>query len=369
MTDSARIVQPTMSSRNGSCFNFTKSQIEIAIITRPTIATAGALACLIAVTVIVASKAYYKFNHRLVLYLMIATIGKAFCLSLALIPISHDNDSVTVREGWEEFCIATGFLAEASAWVEHFVIGWIAFYFIVLVTCKHYTLHRAHELLGIVVCILLPVIFSSIPFIHNMYGLAGLWCWIKLTGDDCNSKYNFGVGYQFGLFYGPFVILIFFSLFSILVVLISLCKSAIRSKLGLFQSMAHQQALKEAMPLLIYPIIYTVIFGLQTANRVYYTIAVSEGKPPYFPLWMTQIIVDPGRTLYPPLAFLLHPNTLKNLICRRQGSDTTDTYFVVSKEWPFSEEDSLVIRGNANTNYSSSQDFYKNVFEPPNVND
>ena len=357
-----------MSSRNGSCFNFTRSQIEIAIITRPTIATAGALACLIAVTVIVASKAYYKFNHRLVLYLMIATIGKAFCLSLGLIPISHDNNSVTVREGWEEFCIAAGFLAEASAWLEHLVIGWIAFYFIVLVTCKHYTLHRAHELLGIVVCILLPVIFSSIPFIHNMYGLAGLWCWIKLTGDDCNSKYNFGVGYQFGLFYGPFVILIFFSLFSILVVLISLCKSAIRSKLGLFQSMAHQQALKEAMPLLIYPIIYTVIFGLQTANRVYYAIVVSEGKPPYFPLWLTQIVVDPGRTLYPPLAFLLHPNTLKNVICRqKKGSDTTDTYFVVSKECPFSEEDSLVIRGNVNTNYGCSQDFYKNVFEPPNV--
>ena len=342
---------------NGSCFNFSEKQVEISVLVRPTIAAGGALACLLGITVIAATRSYRRFNHRLVLYLLLATLAKAVSLSLGLAPVKYEEGRVAVRGGWESFCVAAGFLAELSSWLEHMVIGWIALYFIMLVASKRLVALPAHEWVGVAVCGVVPVVIACVPFVGGMYGLAGLWCWIKLTESDCKSKYAVGLGYQFGLSYGPFVILVFFALVSIVVVFAALCRNMLHSR-RILRSTVNQQSLKESMPLLVYPIIYTLIFGLQIANRVYSAVGVAQGHKPYFALWLIEIIVDPGRTLYPPLAFLLHPNTLSlvaSAVCRREARErevTPNTFFVVSKEDPFSQEASLIIRSASNQAFS-----------------
>ena len=95
----------------------------------------------------------------------------------------------------------------------------------------------------------------------------------------------------------------------------------------------YREALKEAMPLLFYPIIYNILCCLAFANRVYY----AATNKAVFPLWIIHAVVDPCLPLVIPVAFLLHPYTLKKLktaVTKRLTNDTQadSTFFVVSEE-------------------------------------
>ena len=354
------------STENQSCFEFSANQLENVIIGKPTLAAISTLACLLAVIVIIALKEYKKFVHRLVLYLMVAGFVHGITIGLEVVPVYHTGTKVAVRKGLNDLCAAIGFITQTTMWMFNMIIIWIVTYLFLLGVFRYSANKRTHEVTGIVVSLVFPLTFNWVPFIENMYGLAGLWCWIKLTKGDCHNDYTIGIIYQFSLFYGPLVVLILLSFISCVLIVIMLCRQQTRGS-NLQQSSLYHQALKEALPLLIYPFIYDIICSLMVANRIYYAITVAQGKHPYYPLWLIHALVDPTRVLTPPLAFLLHPNTLRKLFCKKSPQSVSNrnhssiTAYIVSAEYPYTEEDPLIIRGSEDEETDGSQ--YKSIFE------
>lgn len=341
-------------STNQNCFKFSREQVEAVIIAKTTGVSAGAIACIIAITIIIALKEYHKFVYRLMLYLLLATLVVAVCMALDVAPVYYDGKHAALHHGLEGFCVAIAFVVQCALWTEHLIVCWIVVYIILLAVFDYSAKKRKHEILGIIVSVFLPFTFNWIPFLKGMYGLSTLWCWIKLTKDDCHSNYNWGVALQFALLYGPLAVIILFSFTSFVVIVATFCKR--RASQG--SLLVHQQAFKQSLQLLVYPVIYNIVWTLMFANRVYYAVSVQKGEKPYYPLWIITTIGDPIRVLIVPLAFILHPTTLKKIFCRTDTDKDTQTTYPVSPENSYSEEDPLIISSSESLNITR----YQSVF-------
>ena len=88
----------------------------------------GILACLIALAMIILSKAYKRHEIRLVIYFLVADIFQAITHIIELTPIEHVNGEVVVREGAEGQCALYGFLDQITLWMCNVAIIWIMLY-------------------------------------------------------------------------------------------------------------------------------------------------------------------------------------------------------------------------------------------------
>lgn len=335
------------SDSNYSCFQFTAKEIRDLTIAKVTVTLTAAFACVVAAAVFVALKEYRYFGNRLVLYLIIAGFFYSLATTLQVAPIHHNGDGVVVRDGLNGLCVVVGFIYQIAAWTFYNIVFWIISYLFVLAVFKYKANSRKHEIIGLVISVVTPFMFNWIPFVHNMYGLAGAWCWIKLTKGNCSDDYVLGLVYQFLLFYGVHSIIIPCTFISLVVILVILCRQK-RPRGGQHQSSVHFQAVKEAVPLLVYPTLFSIFLFIMTANRVYYAVAVAKHKDPYYPLWLAHCVADAGRGFIPSFAFLLQANTLRKLRCKKRSSRDADTAYIVPAE--FSEADPLIIRDSGSHN-------------------
>ena len=352
-----------MAERNGSneasCFEFSERQLNQVTAAVVSVSGITCIACIIAVILIIVLKQYRTFLHRLVLYLMVAAGVYSLSFFLEITPVYHDSEGVSVRKGLEGLCAAIGFFTQIMAWIFHIIITWIVVYLTLLAVFKYQANKRKHEAIGLITVFVLPFAFNWIPFIQNMYGLSGFWCWIKPAEGGCNGDHTLGDLYQFGLHYAPAALVVIFTYVAFTTIVIVLCKErATTNSTGA----AHSQAVKEALPLLAYPLIYNIFFVPVFVNRIYYAIAVSKGEKPNYPLFLAHAILEAMRMLLAALGFLLHPNILKKVFCKKPMSNTqrTATEFVVSNE--FSEEEPLVIRGTTNKTECDTST-YLSIFE------
>ena len=356
-----------MASVNNSCFHFSQEQLNQAIAAVVSVSALAIIACALAVILIIVLKLYRKFLNRLILYLMVAAVSYTVAFVLAITPVHHSNGEVQVREGLDGLCAAFGFFNQMTDWTFHGTIAWVIVYLTLMAVFKYQANKPKHEVSGLIIILLFPFIVNWIPFINDMYGLSGIWCWIKLTNGDCHSDYTLGVAYQFTLYYGLFAMFVFGSYVAFTVIVITLCKERVasgRERAESFKKETHRQALKEALPLLAYPLIYNIFFTIMLANRVYHAITTSKNEDPNFPLFLAHAIAEPLRVLLAALAFLLHPNILKRVFCRKPAAEFTATDFYVSAEFP--EDDSLRITDSQNTIARDNSTFHS-IFVQENV--
>ena len=340
-----------MASVNNSCFEFSQEQLNQATAAVVSVSALAIIACALAVILIIVLKLYRKFLNRLVLYLMVAAASNSIAFILAITPIHHSNGELQVREGLDGLCAAFGFINHMTEWIFHGTMAWVIVYLTLMAVFKYQANKPKHEVSGLIIILLFPFIINWIPFVNDMYGLAGIWCWIKLTNGDCHSDHTLGVVYHFTLYYGPFGIFVFGSYVAFIAIVITLCKERVesgRERAESFKKEAHRRALKEALPLLAYPLIYNIFYFIMLANRVYNAIATSKNENPNFPLFLAHAISESLRVILAALAFLLHPNILRKVFCRKPtAAEITATDFYVSAEFP--EDDSLRITGSVNT--------------------
>ncbi len=350
---------------SGSCYTFSAKQVQVITTITISMYSTAVLMCLIVIAVIIALRQYRTFVHRLLVYLLVAASFNGVSSGLEMAPTHHNSREIEVRHGLKPMCSAIGFAVQVTESQFLMVCTWILVYLVLLVVFQYRANSKRHEIAGLVISLVLPLTFDWLPFIHNIYGLAGPWCWIRISNKDCHDYITTGVIYEFTLFCGPLLLLILASFVSFLVI------AAISSKRSLnhsgegrrSQHSPYQQALKESLPLLVYPILYSIISGVLLANRINYVITTAHGKPPNYPLWLAHTIADPLRILFIPLAYLLHPGTIRKLSAIGRtttgGSNDSETNYPVPQEPSFSEVDPLVIRGNVNRHGSD----YKSIFE------
>ena len=118
---------------------------------------------------------------------------------------------------------------------------------------------------------ILPLLIVWIPFINNNYGISGPWCWIRLYNEDCSQNMK-GVIEMYALWYGELVIGLILNNIGLLVIAITLCKRSCSTN---EMTLDYRKALKQALPLVIYPITVQFLSAFVIANRLYQSIHTS----------------------------------------------------------------------------------------------
>ena len=329
------------------CLKFSKSIADVILYLKVILGSSGVLLSLCPVVLIGLSRIYKQFVYRLVLYLMAVNIAQALCQVIELIPVEviQDEERMTIRNGtgWKEVCAVLGYLDIVTAWMGNFIIIWIMLYMLTL----SWQLHRlqskrqatpppnnnshAREKIGVLLLVFSPFLFSWIPFVMHMYGISGLWCFIKTASDNgCNDRdfQHLSLTLMMVMFYGPLMGILIFGLVCMVAIIVLLRRSS-RDLHGALRQ-RYRSSMKEIGLVLIYPIVYCLFCFFLLVNRIYSTTHTnSNDYPQNYPLWVIHAVADPGRILIPALAFLLHPQMWKNV--RACGTSPTNAVSAYTK--------------------------------------
>ena len=146
-------------------------------------------------------------------------------------------------------------------WCELLFICWITLYLFLRAVFKSNPFTRKHEIAGVTCTLSVssPLLFTWVPLLDDMYGLSGAWCWIRFTEGGCDGSYAQGLAYQIGMWYGPLIVIVSISFIATFILVAAMCQGAFcsHSEERIYQP-NHRKALKEALPLLIYPVVFNV---------------------------------------------------------------------------------------------------------------
>ena len=240
------------------------AKLEITI-TSPAVVV-GAASCVVAIFLIIASKVYRSYTHRINLYLAITALCRTVVIGLQVLPIDINqpsNAAVRVKRGWNVPCTAIGFLTEYLFQSESLIRIWICTYVFVFAFFRFQLNHSKCEITGLLITLILPALTTWIPFIDNSYGLTGTNCWVI---TKCNGQHMDGTVYLILIedsLYSTFLII---SAMMVAAVIVSFCRGA--CKQGSLQ-VCHQAAVKAIIPLLVYPIVEICVTVIKGTKNIY----------------------------------------------------------------------------------------------------
>ena len=356
-----------MNNSSTSCVEFGHKAIVTVILTKIIMSSVGFVLCTLAILFILVTKFYKRFVYRLVLYLLIAALLESLAFVSEEVFLHNQGEQVVLRNSTiaRNFCVFSAYFSEIAVLGEDIVICWIMVY-LLLIMCNYITNQPKHEIIGVAISIAVPFLICWVPFVKHRYGFSGLWCWIKLTNSEEDCAQNiYGLIYMSTLYYGPMTVVAIFSLVSFLVIVVMVCRSGVR------------EGLWEALPLVIYALIYDCLCGLDLANRIYYIFQLkdSSNPKPVFGLWLAVAVGDPVRTLFPSIAFFLHPGVWKRVCYMLWGRYRTSapTSFEVSsrdsdstseEKIRFAQETASHVRYDSVFDYHSTQSArFKSTFK------
>ena len=261
---------------NFTCNNtFTEDQKNIVLIVKSGTGLISLIMCLIATSLVFWFSLYKYFTYRLAMYQILSSL----CLSVVevsfLTLLNYDDDDTYQQK----VCKTTGFLLEYLLWIKLLFTICLVFHLFCLAVClKNF---QKLEIGYVLFSILFPLLCTWIPFIHNSFGFAGAWCWIRNWKDDCaTQKYLEGIIEQFVLWYGPLFVSLTLSVIAVFIILIVLAQRAyahrnqeIECLIENHERNQNKKAIKELLPLLAYPVIFYVLWLFPLINRIYNAIS------------------------------------------------------------------------------------------------
>ena len=144
---------------------------------------------------VVLFKKYCTFWQRLILYSNIATA--LYGLSVVVLRVDYFQTNTST----EGFCVFAGFFHQYSTWT---LFMSILCYHLSLCTKVVFQKDLSRlEMPYFILIFLLHLTFNWIPFLGPTYGLAGAWCWIRETNDNCSISV-FGIALRYAIWYVPF---------------------------------------------------------------------------------------------------------------------------------------------------------------------
>ena len=309
---------------NRSCFEFSETGFKAVVWCRTGFSILGALTSAVAILYFVSiacskgpvarlgNKIGVKPAARLALYLCIASLFNGIITAIQIVPVSGrlTCDHVVANN----FCAAASFLIQYSVWTILLLMVWIYVEIIMAVLtdneenehsrcCIHYIKYRDSKYYDgcvLATTLLVPNIFCIIPLTKpKVYGLAGAWCWIKARDDECQEVVA-GVVEQFVLWYAWVMVFVVVFVVTVIFVWRKIYKTKQYARDD--HQSHYRRYLKDIRPLIIYPIVFSVIYGLGFANRIIYGIH----EETILWLWIPHGIADALVSLMIPLFFLLH---------------------------------------------------------------
>ena len=255
----------------------------------------SSLACLVTIVLFVALGAYRSYVHRLNLNLAITSLFLSVLQGLSVAPINtNDYPLISQRNGWNNACAAFGSLIQYFGYSSALATLWICINVFALSVFNVKTGRRSCEAIGYLVIFFIPCLVFWIPFLSDSFGQTSVWCWIRCSSDQGNTL---------AASLGPILALYFTSLVMIIVVVVSFVIELMR---GHFK-VAHKAALKEVLPLLIYPGTFSLVFGLAAFTPLYVPNTYRSVSWSIF----TSLILSTRLLL--PLSILLQPSIRRRL--------------------------------------------------------
>eukprot|EP00731_Ephydatia_muelleri_P013269 Em0007g579a len=225
---------------------------------------------LLAVIVVCYTRLYRVTVYRLSLYQVLAAIAVSLLHVIEIAMIDYERDP----EQYSDLCEAFGYMILYSEWVKLHFTMWVTLHLFCFAVF-HKNLKR-FEVLYVVTSLVIPSLMAAVPLLTHSYGLAGSGCWISEYATLCrNETSRDGVIEQFALWFVPSTaILIAATVLMVVMVTIMACR--LRHRLGVYEPMTsknqHSFALKQLLPLAVYPLLF-VAFNLPPfANRLYTTL-------------------------------------------------------------------------------------------------
>ena len=254
---------------------FTKNQKNIVLIVNSGTGLISLIMCMIVVSLVFCMRLYKNFTYRLAMYQILSSL----CLSaveVSYLTLLNYDDQIFY---YQIACKANSFLIEYFLWIKLLYTLCLVFHLFCLAVClKNF---RKLEIGYVLFSILFPLLYSWIPFIHNSYGVSGVWCWIRDWKDDCaTQKYLEGIIEQFALWYGPLFISLTLSVVAVFIILIVLARRVYAQKnqeseclIENHERNQNKKALKELLPLLAYPVIFYVLSLFPLIDRIHSAIS------------------------------------------------------------------------------------------------
>ena len=240
------------------------------------------LMCIIAISMVIWFKLYKSFTYRLAVYQVSSSLALSVALCLSTTLVKYDETELY----YQVMCRVDAFLLQYTALVKLLFTMCLNFHIFCLAV--FFRNLKKFEVGYIVLSCGLPLLVACIPFISDLYGMAGAWCWIKTWKHNCATNHYFqGILEQFLLWYGPLVLSLSFSVIGVLIVMLVLvcrlynCQQSSlekehlleRESLEAEERKSIKKALRDLLPLLVYPIIFYLLTLLPLVNRIYSSIS------------------------------------------------------------------------------------------------
>ena len=289
---------------------FTKDHKNIALIAKSGTSLVSFSVCLIAVSLVVCLRLYKYFTYRLAMYQILSSLCLHALEASYLTLLNYDDDIYQ-----QVACKTTAFLDLNFIWIELLFTICLIFHLFCLAVClKNF---QKLEIVYVLFSILFPLLFSWIPFIHNSYGVAGAWCWIRDWKDDCaTQKYIEGIIEQFVLWFVPLFFFLTISVVAAFIMLVIFAKRsyAHRNQENEFLLENHdrnrnKKAMKELLPLLAYPVIFYVLSLFPLIDRVYSAISSTAS----FELVLVHAITESLSGFFSSWALIIHILVMRQL--------------------------------------------------------
>lgn len=325
---------------NNTLFNFTEQQLATNTAISAVLQSTATLSCLCVIVFILCTRLYQKFSYRLIIYLMLADALFSLTAMLQRAPITYiDDQGVAVKVGWEGACSALAYIYQMMESAKLTIITWIVLYLFVIAVWKIQLNSPRHEVVGLVITLAVPLFKDWLPFCWNMYGLTGMWCWIRIVDDNCHPQYGLAIGLMFAVEYVPVLLISVFTAVTFVTILVRLYKDSAKAEIS-WRGVSDTSALKAGLPLIAFPILYMLIFLFRIGHRVYFTVVVEQPTTPFTTFWMMNTIAVGLAALIVPTTFACHPNTFKKLCTCITGNKTGRrlSSFYRRESWTASKE-------------------------------
>ena len=94
-------------------------------------------------------------------------------------PIDTERYPISPRPGWNDTCIAFGFLIQYFSLSSALATLWICINVFALSVFNVTIGKRGCEVGGYIVMFLVPCLVFWIPIVSNSFGQTSVWCWIR----------------------------------------------------------------------------------------------------------------------------------------------------------------------------------------------
>jgi len=264
------------------------------------------LASLFTIFVIILFKQHKIFNQRLILYLAITTAMFSVCVVIQRVDYQQETGKF-----YTGFCVFSGFLNQVSSWMILSAVTCITLSLIIRAFFQRDP--ESLDKLSVLLIFVFPFTFNWIPFIREAYGKSGAWCWIRSLDKCMEEVFLFGKTLQLVLWYIPLYLVILVQIVLFVLVTVKLFRYKKYSTIGEYvpyNRKDQQELIKEAMPMLSYPVIYFIVNIFPLVNRIYGYINPTSPSPV---IWFLSGIFLPLIGILVALAYCLDPQNRRRL--------------------------------------------------------